>query len=229
VTAATPDGELDRQRVRVGIIDDHSLVSDALAVVLNDKGFYAVGYNPPDFDSVLPFAREHDLGVILLDLNIGDLGLSLPLIPKLREAGCRVIILTGETSRPMWGACIEAGAECVVGKVVSFTVLLDRVTALLDEVAVLKSTEREELLDSWRLHREEERRRLAPFDQLTTREHEVLYALTCGQSADDIATEYFVSIATVRSHIRSILMKLGVNSQLAAVALAIRAGYSPTV
>lgn len=225
---APPAAALDRQAVRVGIVDDHSLISDTLAHVLNDKGFYAVGHNPPDFDSVLPFAAEHELHVILLDLNFGDLGSSLSLIPPLREAGYRVIVLTGDTSRPQWGACIEAGAACVVSKAVSFTDLLERVTLLLDEVVELNSTERQELLESWRQHREQERRRLAPFDQLTQREHEVLQALMCGQSADEIAAAHYVSIATVRSHIRSILLKLGVNSQLAAAALAVRAGYSST-
>jgi two-component system nitrate/nitrite response regulator NarL len=46
-----------------------------------------------------------------------------------------------------------------------------------------------------------------------------------GDSADEIAASTFVSLATVRSHIRAILQKLGVNSQLAAVAAASRAGW----
>jgi DNA-binding CsgD family transcriptional regulator len=56
--------------------------------------------------------------------------------------------------------------------------------------------------------------------QLTASERRVLYFLTKGISAQDIATELVVSLATVRSHIRSILRKLGVRSQLAAVAMA---------
>jgi two-component system nitrate/nitrite response regulator NarL len=71
-----------------------------------------------------------------------------------------------------------------------------------------------------------QRQRLAPFEQLTVREHEVLLALTLGHSAEEIAEAHYVSITTVRSHIRSILTKLGVNSQLAAVALAVRAGWT---
>ncbi|MGD0394734.1 MAG: helix-turn-helix transcriptional regulator, partial [Acidimicrobiales bacterium] len=56
--------------------------------------------------------------------------------------------------------------------------------------------------------------------QLTASERRVLYFLTKGIPAQDIATELVVSLATVRSHIRSILRKLGVRSQLAAVAMA---------
>jgi len=60
--------------------------------------------------------------------------------------------------------------------------------------------------------------------QLTASERRVLYYLTTGGSAQEIADEIVVSLATVRSHIRSVLRKLGVRSQLAAVALANRRG-----
>ena len=55
---------------------------------------------------------------------------------------------------------------------------------------------------------------------LTSSERRVLYFLTVGRSAQEIADELVVSLATVRSHIRSVLRKLGVRSQLAAVAVA---------
>jgi DNA-binding NarL/FixJ family response regulator len=62
--------------------------------------------------------------------------------------------------------------------------------------------------------------RLEPLMQLTPSERKVLYHLTSGSSASEIAGLLVVSIATVRSHIRSILRKLDVGSQLAAVAIA---------
>ncbi len=56
--------------------------------------------------------------------------------------------------------------------------------------------------------------------KLTSSERRVLFYLTTGQAAQDIADDLVVSLATVRSHIRSILRKLEVRSQLAAVAVA---------
>ena len=56
--------------------------------------------------------------------------------------------------------------------------------------------------------------------QLTTSERRVLFFLTQGRAAGEIADDLVVSLTTVRSHIRSILRKLGVRSQLAAVAVA---------
>jgi DNA-binding NarL/FixJ family response regulator len=67
---------------------------------------------------------------------------------------------------------------------------------------------------------------LAPFRRLTPREEEVLAALVDGEPAVAIAGRATVSEATVRSHIRSVLTKLGVGSQLQAVAKARHAGWS---
>ena len=59
---------------------------------------------------------------------------------------------------------------------------------------------------------------------LTQRELEVLRSLGAGLNASDIALGYCLSLATVRTHIVNILRKLGVSSQVQAVALAYRTG-----
>jgi len=67
------------------------------------------------------------------------------------------------------------------------------------------------------------RRFPSPYDtlvHLTPSERRILFFMMEGCSAADMAKELFVSLTTVRAHIRSILRKLHVNSQLAAVALA---------
>ena len=217
----------DRGAVRVGVVDDHALLGDVLVHILNTNGFAAVGLQPSALEDVMTFAKNEALHVVLLDLDLGAVGMSIPVIPALRQLGCRVVMVTGSTERPAWGACIEAGAATVVNKTTSFDELVNRVTALLDDVIEQGQPERLELLDELRRHREQQRRRLAPFAQLTEREHHVLLALIDGKSADEIASASYVSIATVRTHIRSILQKLGVGTQLAAVALAVQAGLGP--
>ncbi len=62
--------------------------------------------------------------------------------------------------------------------------------------------------------------RMEALMKLTASERRVLFFLTMGRSAQDMAVDLVVSLTTVRSHIRSILRKLGVRSQLAAVAMA---------
>lgn len=67
------------------------------------------------------------------------------------------------------------------------------------------------------------------FTALTDREQEVLGELLAGRTATEIAAVERVSLATVRSHIRAVLSKLGVSSQLAAVALAHRSCREPRI
>ena len=90
---------------------------------------------------------------------------------------------------------------------------------------VLQPASRDALLAVVRSQREESERRLAPFRSLTSREQAVLAALMDGKMAEVIAKEHNVSVATIRTQIRAVLQKLGVKSQLAAVALAIRAEW----
>ncbi len=66
---------------------------------------------------------------------------------------------------------------------------------------------------------------LAPFHCLTAREGQVLRALAEGVGVAAIAADWFVSEATVRSQVRGVLTKLGVTSQLEAVAAAHRCGW----
>ncbi len=76
---------------------------------------------------------------------------------------------------------------------------------------------------SWEMHNVTNEHRPPGFDALLTltdSERRVLFYLTGGWSAQAIADELVVSLTTVRSHIRSTLRKLGVRSQLAAVAIA---------
>jgi DNA-binding NarL/FixJ family response regulator len=83
------------------------------------------------------------------------------------------------------------------------------------------------MIDELRIERAGLRKALTPFERLTMREREVLAALVDGLSAEEIAETQFVALTTVRSQIRSVLQKLGVRSQLAAVAHANRVGWKP--
>jgi DNA-binding NarL/FixJ family response regulator len=68
---------------------------------------------------------------------------------------------------------------------------------------------------------------VALIDTLTRREQEILRSLVSGRRAADIADADFVSVTTVRNQIQSILTKLGAHSQLEAVAIAVRGGWTP--
>ena len=98
---------------------------------------------------------------------------------------------------------------------------------MLAGTPLIGCTARETMIDELRIERAGLRKALTPFEQLTMREREVLAALVDGLSAEEIAETQYVALTTVRSQIRSVLQKLGVRSQLAAVAHANRVGWKP--
>jgi DNA-binding NarL/FixJ family response regulator len=215
---------VERAPLRVAVVEDHALLAHALTRALGEIGVYAESVVPTEDTDVIAAVAAIRPDVVLLDLDLGGLGSSVRFIPEVRALGCKVVVVTGEESRARWGECIEAGADAVVSKALSFDDLLGRVENILDESKGV-SSERDELRACAREHRREEKARLERFEALTPRECDVLHALTQGRSAEEIAADAFVSLATVRTHIRSILQKLGVSSQLAAVATANRFGW----
>lgn len=179
-------------------------------------------------EDILKAAEGFGAQVVLLDLDLGPgVGSALPLIAPLHDMGSCVVMVTGETNRSRLGECIEAGAMGIVAKSAPFEDLVESLKEASELRALMSKQERDELLAEMRRQHAEEARRKAAFERLTPREAEVLAGLYEGKSADSIARESFVSLATVRSQIHSLLQKLGVSSQIAAVAAARRAGWEP--
>lgn len=217
--------ELDT--IRVLVVEDHGLLADSLSAALRLEG-YEVGV-PPRLDdrAVLAEAETFQPHVTLLDLHLDDHATSLGLIPRLRDAGSSVVMVTSERARVALAECVEAGAIGLVDKGAPFEDLLRTVHDVARLRTVLSRNERDELLATLRDHRRTEASRLAPFEQLTPRECDVLTGIIDGLAVEAIAERNFVAVATVRSQIRSVLSKLGVRSQLAAAAVARAAGWKP--
>jgi DNA-binding NarL/FixJ family response regulator len=97
--------------------------------------------------------------------------------------------------------------------------LLGKVRAALAGLPVMSEDSRERLIDSFRVRDAERREISEKLERLTRREREVLTELARGRRAQAVADQYVVSLATVRTQIRSVLSKLEVGSQLEAVAL----------
>lgn len=213
--------------MRVLIVEDHELLAQSLAVSLRGDGVDVAITAGPTAEDVLDATREHGPNLVLLDLDLGEvLGDGTGLIEPLLELGPAVVVLTGSTDRIRHAECVEAGAQGVLSKALSYDDLLQAIGKALEQGTLVSRLERDEMLAELRRQRHADAERLGVFATLTPREQQVLAALMDGKSADEIARDWVLSVATVRSQIRSLLTKLGVNSQLSAVALAQRAGWS---
>lgn len=226
--AAVADLPLPRYRRGVVlVVDDHSLITQALTHALRGEDLEVVVCAEPDAGEVVALAKRHRPLLALVDLQFGGIAMEgLRLIEPLAAVGTPSLVLTGVSDRAVLGACLEAGAVGVASKAESFDNLLGQIDSALREEPVNSVTHREDLLRAARDRREEEEERRAPFRSLSRRECEVLDHLSAGLTADAIAARMYVSLPTVRTQIQAILRKLQVNSQLAAVAIARECGWS---
>jgi DNA-binding NarL/FixJ family response regulator len=206
---------------RVLVVDDHVLVATGLQMALSARSWHVETTSGPTALDIVEHAQRFQPQCVLLDINLnGVIGSGIDLIGPLLSTGAQVVRLTAERRRLVLAECIEAGAAGWVGKGAD----LDEVHAVLSHVVsggtVIGTNDRAALIEELRHERAGRQRASAMFEGLTQREALVLGALIDGLSAEQIAGAHFVALTTVRTQIRAVLQKLGVRSQLAAVALA---------
>ncbi|HEX2074319.1 MAG TPA: response regulator transcription factor [Geodermatophilus sp.] len=212
------------------LVDDHSLFAQAVQIGLRAAGIPARPVAPRSAEDVVRTATEAAPATVLLDLRLGTGEDGVPidgldLVAPLTQAGCRVVVVTGEIGDAIWGTALERGAVTVLPKDTDLGDLVRLLAAVRAGEAVLPDGRRQDLLAAARRARAEEAARLAPFRHLSPREDQVLRCLAAGMPAATIAATAHVSEATVRTQIRAVLTKLEVTSQLQAVALARRSGW----
>ncbi|MEO9326138.1 response regulator transcription factor [Nocardioides sp. C4-1] len=214
---------------RIVIVEDHTLFAESLDIALTLEGHDVRRVSPGEGGpttsmTILAATLHHRPRVALIDLALGATASGVRLIEPLQRAGVSVVVITGCADRLVWGECLRAGASAVLSKSEPLNVTLAAIRHLREGRCVMSREERERLMsasaqDRSELH--EVRHRLA---SLTPRERQVLVHLMHGRSVREIAGTSVVSEATVRTQVKSILAKLHVSSQLAAVSLAHRGG-----
>lgn len=212
--------------IRVLLIEDHELLAESLRIALASRLVPAQVAPLNSHSALLALVESTRPELVLLDLDLGAQFTSgFSLISPITALGAQVLVVTGERDLGRIAATIDLGAVGYFHKSQPFDDLVAGVILLLDGGSVLSSKDRFELISLARRHRLAQATVRAPFGRLTTREQQVLRALADGQTVDSIAAAWVVSPATVRTQVRGILTKLGVGTQLAAVAQARRSGW----
>jgi DNA-binding NarL/FixJ family response regulator len=220
VLAPAGPAEGEPTRYPVLVVDDHELVGSTVVLALQDRGYEAHRCGTTSRADILATAAALPPGLVLLDLELGSDSAGRPLdgvdlIGDLNSDGWRVLVVTGVVAQDRLAAAVTAGAAGVLLKTSALRRFLELVEQAADGRLLMPPAERRQWVELHR-RRRGEASRLA---QLTTREREVLERLAAGARAGAIATADGVSITTVRTHIRAVLVKLGVSSQLEAAAL----------
>jgi two-component system, NarL family, nitrate/nitrite response regulator NarL len=201
-------------KVRVLIVDDHPLTREALGSLLSANDFDVVGQAAGAVEAVA-LARELQPQLIVLDLTMPEID-GLQALPELRDAApdAEVVVLTASEDEGNLLSAIRGGAAGYLLK----TEPPERIVAFLrgvtqGEVALSGQVARR-LLEQVR----EGGHRSGAVPEsiasaLSARELEVLLLLDQHLGTDEIARRLIISEHTVRSHVKSLLAKLGVSSR----------------
>jgi two-component system nitrate/nitrite response regulator NarL len=218
---------------RVVILDDHQLFAEAIDLALTGEGYdvhrVEVPDNPTAPVGLVSAITNRRPSVVLLDLDLGRFGDGARLIESIVEAGAHVVVVTGSEDHARWGGALRSGARKVLSKAQPLHDIIATVRRITTGLPVLDREEREELIGEWTRSRDELSAAHERLGQLTHRESIVLGHLMKGRAVRHVAQLSAVSEATVRTQVKSILSKLEVSSQLAAVGMAHEIGWQAPV
>jgi DNA-binding NarL/FixJ family response regulator len=196
------------------IVDDHPLTRDALGTLLRAHGLDVVGVASDGQEAIGEAARLRP-NLILLDLSMPGMD-GLTALPKLRHAApeCEVVVLTASGTEENLLAAIRGGAAGYLLKSEPPERIAAFLTGVANGEAALSGSIARRLLDQVRHGKD--RGSGVPDEiaaALSAREVEVLLLLDDHLGTDEIAKRLFISEHTVRSHVKSLLRKLGVSSR----------------
>jgi DNA-binding NarL/FixJ family response regulator len=198
------------------VVEDHNVVRQGLVALLNMvEGIQVVGEAADGEEAIAQF-RKHHPDVTLIDLRLPKLG-GVEVIQRVRAnaSQARFVVLTTYDGDEDIYRALKSGAKAYLLKGMTTEELIATIREVHAGRSHIPPAIAERLAE-----------RMGTED-LTPRESEVLEQIVSGKSNKEIATELAISEATVKTHINTLLSKLGVTDRTQAATAAIRRGIVP--
>jgi NarL family two-component system response regulator LiaR len=209
------------------ICDDHKILTDALAMVVErDPELRLVAPPVHTAEQAVEICREHHPDVVLMDIVFkgGIDGIEATRRIKETSPATKVVIMTAHDDERLLVDAVEAGASGFLGKDEAADEVLAAAKAAAEGEVLIDPATLTRLLHQVAREREARRDALTLLESLTEREREILELLSQGMRNEGIAQKLYISPQTVQTHVRNVLAKLGVHSKLEAVAFAAKNG-----
>jgi DNA-binding NarL/FixJ family response regulator len=204
----TPD-----RKIRILTVDDHPMLREGIAAVLRAHSDMELVGEAENGEHAVVAHRQLNPDVTLMDLQMPVLG-GVDAITRIRRESpdAKIIVLTTYAGDVQALRAMRAGAAGYLLKGALRRELLDTIRAVYEGRRYLPS----EIAQEIALHSYE--------DGLSERELDVLRLVARGKANKEIAVELRVSEDTVKSHLKSIFVKLSVGDRTQAVTLALKRG-----
>lgn len=209
--------------IRVGIVDDHSIVRQGLRAMLDREPDLRVVGDVGDERSTITMVAQARPDVVLIDLKLTTdggcegLGLCAKIAGRFPES--RILVLTTFADEWLVREAIRQGAKGYVVKDVDLTELIRAIRAVYRGESAFDSRSASAVV-SW-LRREPDAEATA---QITPREREILGMLAQGLSNVAIGKRLYISNTTVKFHVTNLMHKLGAKRRAEAVYAASKLG-----
>jgi len=216
--------------ISVLLVEDHLILAESFAALLKRDPLIEVVGIAATASEAVALARRHKPDIVLMDVRLPD-GSGVEAAKTIRSMtkGTAFIFLTAYDSAEALGDAVEAGAAAFLPKSEATETVVEAIKRVAAGEMLIERGQIQSALAWHRARRQQERERQAALAALTRREMEVLTLLAEGESTPTIATRLHISSLTVKTHIRSLLAKLGAHSQLQAVARAQTLGIIPSL
>ena len=209
---------------RVLICDDHAIVRAGLRLILEPEEDFEIVGEAETAEEAISLASQLHPDLIILDISMPGMG-GLSAIPRLREVAprARVLVLTVHDDEAYFFRALQAGAAGYVLKGASRNELLAALRLVTHGgVAIPHRLAPRLLSDYW----DRVQNGVAPsYQQLSSREREVLRLVAQGRTNKEIAEQLSLSVRTVERHRSSIMNKVGLQNRAELVAYAVRQGF----
>lgn len=203
-------------KIRVLVVEDHNVVRQGLVALLNvAEGLEVVAEAADGVEAITQF-RKHKPDVTLIDLRLPRMsGVDVIQRVRMESPQARLIVLTTYDGDEDIYRALKAGAKAYLLKGMTSEELISTIRLVHEGKSHIPPVIAEKLAE-----------RMGAED-LTPREFDVLEQIVYGKSNKEIAAELDVSEATVKTHINSLLGKLGVTDRTQAATAAIQRGIVP--
>jgi DNA-binding NarL/FixJ family response regulator len=207
------------------VVDETPGLTQALLLALRRRSGFQILGPVPDAEAALAAIDGGSIQIVVVQLDRRD-GQGVAIVSGIGGRGAaRVLAATGRSANASIELALVAGACGVLPTDLAPANLADAFRRALSGELVLPVDELPVLVDRLREARLQ-RAQHAQLATLTERERQVLSAISRGESTAAIALELGISPATVQSHVKSILGKLGVHSKVEALGAAWRGGLA---
>jgi DNA-binding NarL/FixJ family response regulator len=209
--------------IRVLIADDQALVRGGLHSILSADGGIDVVAEAANGAEAIDLTRRHAPDVVLMDLRMPVVdGIEATRVITGSSAARVIVVTTFDTDEYIYSA-LRAGATGFILKDDPAESLADAIRTAHSGMALLTPVVTRRIIDEY-VRRSPADDKAAVFQSLTSRELDVLKAVARGMSNAEVASALFLGEATVKTHVTSILAKLGVRDRVQAVVFAYEHG-----